>query len=377
MAYFIYRLNKRICTMSISQRPNSLEDRDARLQKIAGYSRLALEGMSVNELRELGAFLLPKARKLKKNEFIDALLDISESFRARRLEELILTMKLMEDFDIKEDFLSKSLMGGLSPEQCSEIIKNEFESRGYKPSTIAKTKMKQLRNLLESVTLKNEGSKEWCDEVYQHVSKYASSYHHEVNQDYAAKVEGYGTEETVKIIDGQKIISWASEVIDWAVQQNDIERGWHKVSFALALTSGRRMDEIHGHAKFEVIDSENIRTIGLAKKSVDDFELKSPVLVDAYKWVKALNMLPEKRRNQINAVVNGVIRKAIAESFGGCIFSNLGLEKYKDARDFYASYLLTHKYKREIHGSEISFVKKILGHEGKRQSLSYQKFVVV
>jgi hypothetical protein len=364
--------------MNIQQKnkPVNLEDRDARLQKVAGYTKIALEAMTMSELRELGAYLIPNARKLKKPEFIEALLEISASYREDRLKESLLTLELMERFDFDTNFIQSCFIKGITPQQCSDIIGKKFDSGNYAPSTIAKTKMKQLRELLSVVKAQNVESLEWCDSVYDAMREYAAKYHTEVNKNYSQTVENYGTSETIRHIESKPLINWSKEVIDWACEQKDLYKGWHKVSFALAVTSGRRMDEIHGDCEFEVVDTHTLKSIGLSKKRTEDAELIAPCLVDASKWVKALYLLPEERRHQPNSVVNGIIRRAIKDSIGGQI-ENLGLETYKDSRDFYVAYLIATQFDKLEDGTHLAFAKKLLGHESKKQTLSYEKMVIV
>jgi hypothetical protein len=374
--------------MAIQQKnkPENLEDHQARIERLAGFNKTALEAMTMSNLRELGAFLVPHARKLKKAEYIDALLEISEPYRIQRVKEALLTIELSGEFQVTSEFIKHCQVQGLKPSDCTDIITTRLEAGNYTPSTIAKTKMKQLRAVLDAVSFENVEIKPWSDDVYKLVSSWAGKYHRETNLDYAETVENYGTEENLIRLDGKKILNWATEIIDWAYAQPDLNKGWHKVSFALALTSGRRMDEIHGDCKFEVVNDQTLRSIGLSKKREDDAELESPCLVDANKWVAVINKLPDNRRNQPNAIVNGTIRKAISESISN-VFTKLDFHKfdeqgnrilgsYKDSRDFYVSYLIARDYNKSKHGSEINFAKKTLGHESKKQTMSYLKMVV-
>ena len=359
----------------INNRPVNIAERDEKLNKIAFYTRTSLEAMPMTQLRELGAYLIPKARTLKKGEYIDALLAASEPYREQRLKETLVTLELLGDFDISSEFINDCFTRGLTSQQCSKIIEETLEKGGYEASTIAKTKMKQLRVMLDSLSLANVEIKPWTEDLYDSMRVFASKYHRETNKKYAETVETYGNEDNIRLIKGTPIITWCNEIIDWAYTQPNLDKGWHKVSFALALTSGRRMDEIHGDCEFEAVNDTTLKATGLSKKRETDYAHESPCLVNAYKWVDALNKLPEKRRHQPNSVVNGVIRKAI-EPVIERFLEQFQLTTYKDSRDFYVSYMIAKSYNKSKHGSEINYAKKLVGHESKKQTLSYEKLVV-
>ena len=365
-------------SIQTKNKPINLEDRQAKINRLLSFNRIALEAMTMSELRELGAFLVPKGRSLKKAQYINALLEISEPIRAQKLLESVTSLKLAHEVNITPELIESMYTKGLDASDAGEMIKSVLESRGYAASTIAKTKMKHLRNAIDSFKLNNQEGTNWSHDLYQYVKNYVSKYHFETNQEYSQTVEDYGAdEESLVKFEGLVIVSWAKAQIDWACEQRDLLKGWHATSLALAITSGRRMDEIHGTCEYEVVDADTLRATGLSKKASDDSVLESPCLIDAYKWVEALNKLPENRRHQDNATVNNVIRVAIRDSVEGVLKTKLGFKMYKDSRDFYVCYLLATKYERTKHGSEINFAKKLIGHESKKNTLSYQKYVVV
>lgn len=370
--------------MKVQQKnkPINLEDREQRIARIAAFTPTALEALTMTELRELGAFLIPNARKLKKPEFIQTLLEIAkpakelqEINQAKYITSAVESLELYGKFDINIEFIQDTYIKGLSPEEVSEIIFEKLITGNYKDSTIAKTKMKQIRIILNALAITNEEVRKWTDKLYDLLRDQVSKYHHKTNKEYAQKVEEYGTPDTIRKIKGNKVINWCNEVIDWAYKQDSLDRKWHKVSFALALTSGRRMDEIHGDTKYEIAENQTLRATGLSKKLDENFTHESPCLIDANKWLAVLNKLPENVRNQENIRVNQTIRPAMSNSLKP-IWDELGFKSYKDARDFYVSYLIARDYKKTVDGSEINFAKKLLGHEAKKQTLSYEKMVI-
>jgi len=363
--------------MAIQQKnkPADLQDRTERLEKLCQYSEKALFGMTVTELRELCAFLIPGARKLLKPALVQAILDISQPFREEKLKETIAVSQLMGTFDISIEFLHQGFSKGLAPSEVSKVIISKFESGDYTASTIAKTKMAQLRNLLKTLRYENPKTSQWSEELYKSVAEFAKQHHQSVNKGYAKTVEEYGTEETIIRVDGNKILNWAKDTINDAFTKPDLKRGWAKVSFALALTSGRRMSEIHGYTQYTALDENTLQSVGLCKKEDKDYTHVAPCLVNAYIWVAVHNKLPENRRNQETHVVNQHIRKLLEDTLKN-ILPGLGLHSYKDSRDFYVSYLIATQYNPAIHLSEISYAKKLLGHESKKYTLSYQKMLV-
>jgi hypothetical protein len=324
----------------------------------------------------LGAFLIPKGRNLKKAEYIDALLEISESFRQDKLRETIASLEVMGDKDISPEFVNNCFLKGIPAKQVSKVFSDLCISDKHTDATIAKTDSKRLRLMLEKVRVTHQDSSSWCDEVYQQYREIIAPIDNKTNKEYSKTVENYGTPETTTTLDGKKILNWAKEIIEWAYTQPNLDKGWQKVSLALALTSGRRMAEIHGTTQYEAVDSNTLRSIGLAKKQEDDFALNSVCLVDAEKWLAVINKLPEARRNQENSRVNALVRKLIEESLKPKIYKDLGIESYKDSRDFYISYLVTRDFPTSGFRSQLAFVKTIIGHEAKKQSLSYEKFIV-
>lgn len=365
--------------MNIQQknRPASIGDRDERLKKIASYNRNVLEAMTVSELRELSAFIISNARKFKKPELIDAMMTASESFRQQLSIDAIKAVEFMGEIDFGKLFVKGCFSKGLTAKETGEAIWKKIDSMKYADSTVCKTQLKKLRNILAIVFTENPDSKDWCDEVYKIVKGLAVPFSERVNKDSREKVEHYGEIETLRTLDGAKILKWATEIIDWTYDQENLVRGWQKVSLALALTSGRRMDEIHGFTQYEALDDKTLKNKGLSKKRDDDFILESPCLVDAYKWVLVRNKLPESRLNLPNSIVNGVISSSMSATLKPTVYPLLDIEQYKDSRDFYIAYLIATVYDRRIHGSELNYAKALVGHESKKVTLSYQKLVVV
>lgn len=371
-------------------KPATKQEYDARIKELAKYNRANLEGMTVALLKHEAAGLIKGISKLKKAKLIDAILELTKPLKEKQLRDTAISMELMSEFDIDESFLNRAYVENLPPEYTADVVAKKLldlhEKGVITASTMAKTKMKNLRVILDSVKLADSNSSEWCNETYKLVREQIKVHDREVNRQYNEETkETYGDSDKggLVFLDKDKIIDWMNDTIDWAIEQDNLEKGWHKVSFALALATGRRMVEIHGTTKFEKVDENHLKTIGLAKKESDDVELVSPCLINTDKWLAAYSKLPEKRRNQHSDIVNKVISRAISEAIAS-IIDELGFRNanpknnktkgsYKDSRDFYAAYLIEERYHKKAGKREAVYVKEALGHTSKRQGDSYQK----
>ncbi len=356
-------------------KPGNIDEREARIKRIATFSRTALEGSTVAELRELGSYLIPNFRKMKKDEIIQALWDIGENHRNEMVRQRVVELKLMRDLGVEEKFFEQAYISKITPEQAAMLITDKWKSDGLADSTMAKTNPVKVRLQLEKMANENLESKTWCDETIAFIKKLSKDLHRAVNKQYDVTMNEYGDEEHLIKVEGKKILDWAEDVIDWASNQDNLERNWHKVSFALALTSGRRMDEIHGHTQYDVLDEKTLIAVGLSKKPTTDYTLESLCLVNAYKWLNALNKLPEKRRNQDNGVVHNTIRKLIWDVVEPTA-KGLGFRSYKDTRDFYATYIGDVVYDSDMPVTLMVFVRNMIGHESKKETLCYGKMKI-
>lgn len=367
-------------TTQTKNKPADLNDRENHIKRLVQFNRLSLEAMTVTELKELSAFLIPNKKRLRKSELIDAILEISEPYRLERAAATFATLTVAGEVGLKPELFLKSFGEGLTPQQVSEFVKGHFLSGDYTASSICKTKMKELRTVLENVRMNLPETTPWCNDLYKIVAEFVAPYHQAVNEQYKEKVEEFGTTETIESViklDATKLVEWAKKVLEWADTKEDLIKGWHKVSLALAITSGRRMDEIHGTCQFEVVDEKTLRSIGLSKKDSIDTPLESPCLVDANLWKRCIDKMPSERRNRDNGFINSVIRKTIERAVGDIMEFELGLDTYKTSRDFYAAYVGAVIYDRTVNNASlIGFVKRCLGHSSKKSSLSYEKVLL-
>lgn len=356
----------------------TIEQKTTKIKKLATYNRARLGALTVHDLKELCKGIIPGYTKLKKAELVEKILEITEIERQLLIKQALVSYAYLEENEVSLANLKNWYLAGIEPTIAGQTIWKKINSQGYSESTIAKSKMKQMREKIELLTLEIPECENWTEKLYTALRTFNKELSKEVNKQYAEKVEDYGDDEVKKLrhIDGAKVLNWAKNILEIAIKKDNLEKGWHEVSLALALTTGRRMAEIHGYTKFEKVGDNVIKSIGLVKKQDEDYELISPSLVDVDLWLKAYEMLPDKRKNLDAKTVNRIISSAISEALKLKVYPELGLEKYHDARDFFIGYMLETVYNRGSHGNEANFIKKIVGHESKKITASYQKLVV-
>ena len=346
-------------------------EREQRIKELLAFSSIELESKPKAFYHEKLKGLITGYSKMKKAELVDAVKDIISSYKESIQRKAADYLDAFGDSDFSYDMVVSFYHSKVSPNGAAETIYQRIQANKPTDTTLAKSKPKQLRLVLDKIRATAESSSGWCDAVYESFQELIMPVLVRVNQDYKQTNETRTAEDFMRV-DGEVVLNWARETIEWAASQDNLERGWHKVSLALALTSGRRQGEIHGTTAYELVDSSHIKATGLLKKSSDDFELTFHCLTDANLWMQALNNLPEKRRNQPNSRVNSTIRPAISGSIGSKI-AELGFKTYSNSRDFYINYHIDRFFDRQTHGTETSYVKNLVGHSTQRIAVSYIK----
>lgn len=358
--------------------------------KLKALADIDLGNLTANELKFHAKGLITGYTNLKKQDLIDKLkieIKVYMDDVNAKASDFVKEFGEGED-DVNATFIKNALGSNQSLEMIASVIVNKWqntqgkiEGQTISKATLVKSKPKQLRAILETIYSEENSviTVDSCNQLYDEVRKQLQTISAEVNKEYGQKVEENDSIDNQLNLEGQKIIDWCNETLKDFIN-GDKKVTWHKVSLALALTSGRRMDEIHGDiSSYEIGFPETyLRSIGLSKKPEDDMAvLNAPCLVDVDLWLEAFAKLPEDRKGLTNAKVNGVISSAISDTLKRGTYTYLGLTKYKDARDFYIAYLIDTFYQKSLHGSEIRFIKQFLGHDSKKVSLSYQKVQII
>lgn len=353
-------------------------NQDRQLELLAKETLVSLNNKTMPELRVLAQNTgLRGVSKLAKPELAQKLYDYSNGYRtALQAQANMIVADMLYDLKTTPDWLASQFKRNTEPRKLAETIVKSWELNDYSETTLVKNKPQELRASLAVLASKELESIEWGQAVFSEVRNLLKPISAKVNADYATKVESIGTPDTQLKLSGKYIIDWCERVLMDYVNSPNPDKNWQKASLALALTSGRRMDEIHGDScHFELAENNCIESIGLSKKK-DETELTSPCLISNDLWLKAWNYLPEKRKGLTNAKVNSVISRNFSESLKVSVYPILGIRVYKDSRDFYAAYCLANIWKKED-GSQIGFLKKVLGHDSKKVSLSYEKIQLI
>jgi len=172
-----------------------------------------------------------------------------------------------------------------------------------------------------------------------------------------------------------------SLVSDW-VQSRKTSTKWEDISIIIAICTGRRMIEIHGDATFEPVDEKTIHFIGQAKKRYtvreageDGYDI--PVIYLSAKEISVLvaklETLGKRIENPDSKIVNRTFSMPLSRHPSP-------LTQYKEARDYYAAYLVHNGYA----GNSLPalYITKVLGHKAgdtgvSGSALNYQKLRLV
>jgi hypothetical protein len=351
--------------------------REARLQQLAKETKTGLEQLNRLELQTLANGLITRYSKLTKANLIDKLLEVSDGYRTDLKAQSLEFVELNTDADFGYEFYLNAYQKNKDTKPLVEYMVNTWKGKGIAQTTLVKSKPKQVKNCLDLLVSNFPDSLEWTDLLYSELRILLQNDNKVVNKEYGQKVEGYGTPETMLEIDGSVVVNWSEKVLTDYINNPNPDKDWQGVSLALALTSGRRMDEIHGTCRFFAVSDNNLKSVGLSKKSDEDSVLISPCLVDNQLWLYAYNRLPEKRKGLNNIKVNQNISKLVSDSLKTKIYPDLGINQYKDSRDFFVAYLIKNVWDVDKHGSQLNYAKNLLGHDSKKITLSYEKIKVI
>lgn len=337
--------------------------------------------------------LLRGASKDNKSVLIQRLLDYVADYKILALNQ---AKSFMQSLDIAEfdkyKTLEFALENRLSAKQTAEVyfkkLKERYVVGELSASTMGKTERQEVRRLANQLALNNPDKKDWTDEVHTLVGKHLSEFDSEYNKQYKKDLSDRGSSKRKTGLNVEKLMSWIEEKTNIYLAKKTLKRGWHEVSFLLALTSGRRMIEIHGEqCKYEYVGEYLIKAVGLAKKPVDDYTHVFYTLIPAKDWLLLLHKLPEERVNlgsvngkdlvnlKIARDVQPIIKEVVKE-LDFKVPNDKGELKYgshKSARKFYARYCMD--FLNWDNADPLYAAKDYLAHERIEQTLSYRDVV--
>lgn len=329
----------------------------------------------------------------------------SKSLLIRRLMDYVADYKIfalnqaksfMQSLDIAEfdkyKTLEFALHNRLSAQDTAEVyfkkLKERYAVGELSASTMGKTERQEVRRLANQLALSHPNEKVWTDKVHTIVGEFLSEFDADYNKQYKKDLSDRGSATRKISLDLEKIMSWIEIKTNFYLAKENLKRGWHEVSFLLALTSGRRMVELHGdQCRFEYVGEYLVKAVGLAKKPVDDYTHVFYTLVPAKDWLLLHHKLPEERVNlgkeNGKCLVNRKVArdlqpkvKKVATELDFKVTDDKGKIKYgshKSARKFYARYCMD--FLNWDNADQLSVAKDFLAHEKIEQTLSYRDVV--
>lgn len=343
---------------------------------IALKSSEQIDSMTKAELHECAKTLgLKGYSKLNKPELVNLVFNASDILRQSytiadsnyKASQKQKEFKSSEYIDKAEIF---ALLKKLSPQQYSDYLYNIFDNaivRGdLKPSSVATNIKTALFNTLDEM-LEDEIyhlSKETVIEIKEAVKERNRPYNFAKKELEKSRINEYAYK-AEKSLNATPIIQWALKALD------STRHEWQ--ALALSILSGRRMVEIYGTANYSLADNGLIRIDGLAKKKKDSNDSCEFIpLCDAKKWLSVWENLENKGKTPTQ--VNNTNARMVSRNYPYEL-KELGIDKFKDCRDFYAGLGIV-AFKEAGYAMPEHFVMKIMGHESGESTKYYRKFDV-
>lgn len=402
----------------------SLEEKQAKVAKIAEYSPEVLRLAKWRELVEMCKGVVPKYGKMNsRDEMINALLEVTKYTREqKRLEQekmievadSVVNARVSEGaIDLEQSRpqnLGKKLYQSIKEavidfkNRC--VFEDEFPV--YMGALAAKTAMKELVNYPKISTRKSRKTEYLqamhgmaqldsdCD-YSDTIKRCLESFDKTMDSITRAEVTDYDRDykrrtlekaQNQQEVDGARLVEWAIEVLF-----NRESYKWSSVARALFLATGRRPSEIHCTATFTPIERNLVSFTGQLKavyhkKDAEELEavirkpLLIPTLVPSYLVVSGLEYLTEKNRrypldySDIKGSTDATDKKVSKELSRAC-------------NDPHVAQGLTAKDLRAIYGhlcwlvwgansNENAYLTRILGHQNEAgtAAMSYARFSV-
>lgn len=337
------------------------------------YSLAEINEMSYKELHNLATELDIEGRsKLRKKS--DLLTAIIETVRTKNKAE-----RAIGDVDWHFKKFLKCYENGDTPKIVAEKLFDYQNSNFTEKYQVGELRQKTLNEI--SKFINETGFKVWGSELEDIYKELQKPLMKNKNLQYKEMViNEYGElDKNFTFINGSNLLNWVKETLTLAANRGSVN--WLHVSLALALSSGRRMDEIHGKGQYNDryydLKNDNVYISQLAKSvKGKDFEFK-PLegTVNSETWLSALKSLPETYRDMEDKDVNRNVSSRASKGLKS-VYEKLGIAKYKDSRDVFLAMALKYEYKPEKHGSFSTFCKNRLGHDEKNSGRSYEKFSI-
>lgn len=306
-------------------------------------------------------------KRLTKNELIEGfekLIAEKKALGAARLDDL---NKLIQNTGYNHQVLD-NLLASLSGQELADNIQTSLEVSGFADSTITKT---YLPDIYKKIRLRDNPDNE---EVVRLLKRMYRETNVKVNKETDAVV----------VVNSSNVRPIKTTPLDNFINKLDIAKAnWKELSVFLALTTGRRMAEIHGiSTKFEYVNSDTVLFTGQLKtkdRSVGSFPYEIHTFCDAERVVKAWERLSILRSPLVPEMVNKLLSKALSSELPlslKAIFEESGITKYKDMRDIYATRMVEFCPVNMITNA---FVGRCMGHseDDLKTANTYQKIRII
>lgn len=399
---------------------------ESKVRDAASLSEATLRAMTVRQLREVANGWLKGFKSLPKAELIEAILDGTSEIRERvevetlqakaaaevaivkaEEERLKLQATEIEEPSIRVrrellsvgapidrandlyDMLRKIATESAAEEQLSAGVEAVFashiriEGSCYTTSSQASNGTDVCRILKERLALENDF---FASRIGIAIGRFISLYKHWLSaaiaeKNRANKANISATHRTTATVKASEMLREARLILS----SPDGYR-WQQVSRAIALTTGRRLAEVHYSATFEPVDETTVSFAGQLKtkgrETSDSYEI--PTLAPATQVIAALDYLASIGKRSTSAdSADKLFSKPLSRSLEGTEIEVGGQSrkmKYSDLRALYAEIcaVLFWKSAGESGRSKADYFRSILGHgEGDvTTAQSYEKFAV-
>jgi len=321
-----------------------------------------VEKTNVHILRSiLGRLLSGSQKSLKKGEAVLAWKSLVSEY------EMKLKASFSEQTEVSRQALTADVMEKMRDLHIEVIIKNLIKNLdGLAPSTVA-SEMTWLRNFLAA------------HNDYPHAGE-LNVWSYDFGRPFSIAKNKEQNKRLNKQLEDIKDIR-VDLVRDWVEKYKNSDK-WQDISYVIALCTGRRMIEIHGDATFVPVAEDKIHFTGQAKKRGEDrilpdegFEI--PVIFisakEVSKLIEKLETLDKRVENPDSKLVNKLFSMSLSRH-------PKPVKEYKEARDFYAAYLIENGYNGNTLPAK--YLTRVLGHKQNDvgvspSAINYQKLRLV
>jgi hypothetical protein len=318
-------------------KPVSDQEKREKLLAIAKMSEEGIRGLKATDLRYLATGLIPNT-KAKKADLIERLIAVSAEDRAnllaesRKSEERVKPNYYGEGIDAE---VLKTVTKISDPNVSVETLFEQMYGFTVEPM-IANTYTPRINKWVrKNQELSDEYKTKWIEAWNATIRPYKL----EVDALEKALREQEKRNTPQRRVNIESVINLSTRILSDVSERSP----WKEVAFAVAIATGRRMIEILGdHSRFEKLDDNRLLFEGQVKQSrTCNYNLETyqiPTLVDADLVMAGLDRLESKRvpKDKVNGQYANQLSAGLPWGFKRTLYE-LGITKFKDAREFYVA----------------------------------------